>query len=169
METLVVIAKAGVYLVMAVSVLAALSAVCLKNIFHAALGLMVALLGIAGLYLALQADFLAVIQILLYVGAVVTLIIFSIMMTEQLGQPAQVSKNKLGLPALAACGLLTAGLVYLALRTPWPVRAGGNAAVSTLDLGVALMGPYVFPFEVISVFLIAALVGAIVIAKKEKE
>ncbi len=166
MEPLVLAAKAGVYAVMGVSILAALGAVLLRNIFHAALAFMVSLLGIAGLFLALQADFLAVVQVLLYVGAVVTLIIFSIMMTEQIGNTSTASSNRLMAPALVLCLVLAGGLAALVTKTPWPFKQL-NPAVSAADLGAGLMGTYVFPFEAISVFLIAALIGAIVIAKKE--
>lgn len=166
MDTLYTFAQIGVYAVMAVTVLAALGAVTLPNIFHAALVLIVALLGIAGAFIALKAEFLAVVQILLYVGAVMTLVIFSIMMTERMADKSVVSRNKLSLPTFAGAGIFLFLLARLLYRTPWTLRTPAGSTVTTADLGKSLLGPYVFPFEVISVFLIAALIGAIIIAKK---
>ena len=170
MPELLIIVKAGLYLLMAVSVVAALGAVLLPNIFHAALALIVTLLGVAGIFIALQAEFLAVVQILIYVGAVVTLIVFSIMLTQSIGDKSISQKSDLGLPAFATCVVLLAALLELVRLTPWPMRqATIEAHINVADLGRSLMGTYVFPFEVISVLLIAALVGAVVVAKKEKE
>lgn len=159
----------GIYFMMALSAVAAIGAVSLPNIFHAALSLIVTLLGIAGLFIVLGAEFLAVVQILLYVGAVMTLVIFSIMMTERIADASIPSRNQLSLPALVGClgflGIL--GMVFFS--TPWVERIGLNfQRVTVMDLGKSLLTQYVFPFEVISVFLIAALIGAIIIAKKEK-
>ncbi len=168
MPTLYVIVKVGLYALMALSVFAAISAVTLPNIFHAALALIVTLLGIAGLYIALKAEFLAVVQILLYVGAVMTLVIFSIMMTEHIGDKTIVQKNNLSFPALGSAALLLGLLSIFLHRTPWPKRMAENITVTTVDLGKSLLGQYIFPFEVISVFLIAALIGAIMVAKKDK-
>ena len=158
----------GIYLVMALSVFAALAAVNLPNIFHAALAFIGTLLGIAGIFISLRADFLALAHILIYVGAVMTLVIFAIMLTQRLSDPNVRQHNNLSAPAfLGGLAFLTlmAKLIY---TTPWPVKAAGTVPhVSVMDLGQALMTTYVFPFEVISVVLISALLGAIVIAKKD--
>jgi NADH-quinone oxidoreductase subunit J len=169
METLQLIVKIGVYVIMAVTVLAAAGAVTLPNIFHAALALIVALLGVAGAFIALKAEFLAAVQVLLYVGAVMTLVIFSIMMTERLADKTVPSRNNLSIPALLGSGLFLFVLSGFLYWTPWTQRLAPNTTVTTADLGKALLGQYVFPFEVISVFLIAALIGAIIIAKKDSQ
>jgi NADH:ubiquinone oxidoreductase subunit 6 (subunit J) len=169
MDVLHTIVKIGIYVIMAVSLFAAVSAVSLPNIFHAALALIVGLIGIAGVFIALKAEFLAVVQILLYVGAVMTLVIFSIMMTENISDKTVRSRNNLSLPALVGCAAILSLLVNVLLRTPWPINQALAATyVSMADLGSSLLNQYVFPFEVISVFLIAALIGAVVIAKKDK-
>src|SRR5436190_258147 len=113
MAPLYLITKAGLYVLMGVCVLAAFGAVSLPNIFHAALALAATLIGVAGLYLALGAEFLAVVQILLYVGAVVTLLIFAIMLTQSLGSQTGRSKNSLGLPALGVCLIFFTALVQV--------------------------------------------------------
>lgn len=168
MDVLHTVVKIGVYVLLGVSAVAAVAAVTAKNIFHAALCLIAVLIGTAGLYIALEAEFLAVVQILLYVGAIMTLVIFSIMMTEGLANKNISASNHLNYPAIAGSLGLLAILTYLFLGTPWKSHAAGELArVSTSDLGQSLLTKYVFPFEVISVFLIAALIGAIIVAKKE--
>jgi len=170
MEALVPFVKLGLYIMMGVSVLAALGVVLVRNLFHAALCLVVALLGIAGIFFALHAEFLAVVQILLYVGAVMTLVIFAIMLTERFGDKTVKQNNNLSLPAMIGSVIFLAAMTRLLTNTPWIFREGSTGTpVDTYKLGEALMGTYVFPFEVISVVLIAALIGAVVIAKKDPQ
>lgn len=169
MPPLILGVKIGLYVLMAVSVIAAIGVVTLRSVFHSALALALTLLGVAGIYLALQAEFLAMIQILLYVGAVMTLVIFAVMLTERLGDKTIRQNNRQSIAAFLGSFLFLVILCRILLRTPWPVREEAIAKhVNTADLGNALMGTYVFPFEVISVVLIAALIGAIVIAKRDK-
>ena len=169
MQPLTNFVQFGLYFLMALTVIAALAVVTVRNIFHAALWLVFVLLGIAGIYLALQADFLAIVQILIYVGAVMTLVIFSIMLTERFGDKSIPQKNNLGLLAFGACLLFLVAFSGILQKTKWPIREElQGLKVTTMDIGVAFMGNYVFPFEVISVVLIVALVGAVVIARKEK-
>jgi NADH:ubiquinone oxidoreductase subunit 6 (subunit J) len=168
MEILNIFEKFGIYAVMAAILIFALGVVTLRNLFHCALCLAAALIGTAAVYVVLRAEYLAGIQVLLYVGAVVTLVIFAIMLTEHLAGKT-VRQNNSQSP-LAIAGLLVfAGLLTgLILKTPWPVTPTAlQARVSVMKLGEALMGTYVFPFEVISVVLIAALIGTVVIAKKD--
>ncbi len=170
MPILELAAKFGMYAVMAAILIFALGVVTLRNLFHCALCLAAALIGIAGVYWVLQADYLAAIQILLYVGAVVTLVIFAIMLTEHIAQKTVRQNNSQSPLAIAALLAFTALLAAVILKTPWPVNPKMlNLKVSVMGLGKALMGVYVFPFEVISVVLIAALIGAVVIAKKDEE
>ena len=168
MPILEIAAKFGTYAVMAVVLIFALGVVTLRNLFHCALCLAAALIGTAVVYVVLQAEYLAAIQILLYVGAVVTLVIFAIMLTEHLAAKT-VRQNNSQSP-LAIAGLLgfVALVAALVMKTPWPVTPTAlQAKVSVMGLGKALMGAYVFPFEVISIILIAALIGTVVIAKKD--
>ena len=167
MMPLVWLVKTGIYLLMAASLLAAVGVVTFRNIFHSALALAGTLLGVAGIYLALRADFLAVVQILLYVGAVMTLILFAIMLTHRLGSQAVPQANKQSGPALAGLLIFVALLSSLFLKTNWPVSEAALAPVTALDLAKALLGEFVFPFEVVSIVLLAALIGAVVIARKD--
>jgi NADH:ubiquinone oxidoreductase subunit 6 (subunit J) len=167
MPILEITVKFGIYAMMAAILIFALGVVTLRNLFHCALCLAAALIGTAVIYLALRADFLAGIQILLYVGAVVTLIIFAIMLTEHLAGKTVRQNNSQSLPAIAGLLGFVALLAVLIVKTPWPLHAASKAKISVMEIGQALMGTYVFPFEVISVVLIAALIGAVVIAKKD--
>lgn len=168
MPILEIAAKFGTYAVMVTILIFALGVVTFRNLFHCALCLAGALIGTAVIYIVLQAEFLAGVQVLLYVGAVITLIIFAIMLTEHLAGKT-VRQNNSQSP-LAIVGLLgfVALLAALIVKTPWPVtETAMKAKVSVMGLGKALMGAYVFPFEVISIVLIAALIGTVVIAKKD--
>jgi NADH:ubiquinone oxidoreductase subunit 6 (subunit J) len=168
MPILEIAAKFGIYAVMATVLVFALGVVTLRNLFHCALCLAAALIGTAAVYVALRAEFLAGVQILLYVGAVVTLIIFAIMLTQHLAEKTIRQTNSQS--PLAIVGLLgfAALLIALIVKTPWPVtKTALKASTSVMGLGKALMGIYVFPFEVISIVLIAALIGTVVIAKKD--
>lgn len=169
MDPLYLAVKFGVYVLMALGVAGAIAAVTVRNLFHAALAFAFTLLAVAGIYLALKADFLAVVQILIYVGAIMTLVIFVVMLTERFGDKNIPQSNSLSLPAWILICLTFGGFINFAHNTPWPIKAEGvGAAVSVYDLGVALMTTYAFPFEIISVILIAALIGAVLIAKKDK-
>lgn len=137
--------------------------VMLRNLFRAALSLGLVLLGVAGLFLVLEAEFLAFVQILIYVGAILTLVVFAIMLTAKLDAGTSVSASRQTLPAAAASlglfvVLVTATLPLLhaprALGDPVPIAALGQQLVTTL----------VLPFEVISLVFVAALVGAIAVA-----
>ncbi|MBI3313426.1 MAG: NADH-quinone oxidoreductase subunit J [Candidatus Omnitrophica bacterium] len=170
MEPLNFIVKIAIYALMLGSVIAAIGVVTLRNLFYAALALVGVLLGTAGIYIVLHAEFLAAVQVLLYVGSVITLVIFVIMLTQRLTDKSLPQTNRQSLIALAGSLAFLYFLTKTILHTPWPVNpAITQVHVSTADLGSALMGNFVFPFEVISVILLAVLIGAIVIAKKDKE
>ncbi len=145
-----------------------------RKLIHAALWLVAALFGVAILYAILQASFLAVVQVVVYIGAIAILFIFAVMLTRQelLDKGAQTRSNW-WLPALLGL-LILAGLVFLIIGQPAFERtaAAMPAGVDTLrNLGTALVSPdaFVLPFEVASVLLLAALVGAVYIASGNKE
>lgn len=167
-----ILQKIFLYGVLLLSLGAALGAVLFPNIFHSALSLVGTLVGIAILYLALEAEFIAVVQILLYVGAVATLIIFAIMLTHRIGDPAIRQTNRQSVPAFLTLLALTVLIGSLLLKTDWTAVTGGNllqpyTRVDALALGQALLGEYVFPFEAVSIVLIGGLIGAVVIARKD--
>jgi NADH-quinone oxidoreductase subunit J len=154
------------YLLAAVLLFSALLVVTLRNIFHCALFLIIALLAMAGFYFYLGAPFVGVIQLLIYVGAIMVLIIFAIMLTARISDRLNKVSTGLVIPALIAVLALLYFLLTELGRTPLPGRV--TAPLDTLNgLGRALMTTYVLPFEVISLVLLAALVAAIVLARKD--
>lgn len=147
------------YLLAFFIIIFSLLAVSLKNILHAALCLAGALIAVAGIYILLNAEFLAAMQILIYVGAVVTLILFAVMLTYRLHDRSIRQTNALRFASIFVCGFL---FLMLALSISASKFIMHN---ETLQLGNLLLSSYLLPFEVISLILLAALVGAIVIAK----
>jgi NADH-quinone oxidoreductase subunit J len=158
-----------------------LLAVTSRKIFRSAIWLLFSLTGIAGLYFWLQMEFIAAVQVVVYVGGIVVLIIFSIFLTQQSGKdlPAPV-RGRAVFSALVLCAgfVLTCLLLrQYAFRSAGHLAVGdgmGNqgADVSVGNIGAQLLSTtehgYVLPFEVISVLLLAAMIGCIVIAKKAK-
>jgi len=147
---------------------AALAVVTSKNLFHSALFMVLSFVGVAGLYVLLEAGFLAAVQILVYVGAISILIIFAIMLTRRLMAKDLVQRNtQWGISALVAV-LLFAVLGFALLRVNWPVVEAEVSRESISILGQKLMSTYALPFEVASVLLLVALVGSIIIARERE-
>ncbi|MFI9625251.1 NADH-quinone oxidoreductase subunit J [Streptomyces sp. NPDC052042] len=147
---------------------AALITVTTRQLVHAALWLVVALGGLAIEYLLLTAEFIAWVQVLIYVGSVVVLLLFGLMLTKApIGRsPDADSGNRwvaLGVAAAAAGTLVW--IVVDAFRTTW-IDLGGPAGGSTEVTGESLFRHWVLPFEALSVLLLAALVGAVVLSRK---
>lgn len=158
----------------ALIIVSALMVVTTRKLIHAALWLVAALFGVAILYVILQAGFLAVVQVVVYIGAIAILFIFAVMLTrrEMLDKGAQTRSNW-WLPALLGL-LILAGLIFLIIGQPAFGRtaAAMPEGVDTLrNLGTALVSPdaFVLPFEVTSILLLAALVGAVYVASGNKE
>jgi NADH-quinone oxidoreductase subunit J len=139
-----------------------------RNIVHAALYLVVALASVAGIYLLLAAPFVAFVQVIIYVGAIVVLLLFGIMLTR-----APVGRRVLDNTIRARIGALVVGGGVFAMLTTFLVRAFGGdrivnrAATATAALGTSIFRNFVLPFEAVSVLLLAALVGAIVLARRD--
>jgi NADH-quinone oxidoreductase subunit J len=152
-----------------VMIAAALSVVFLRNVFRAALSLILCFIAVAGLYITLSADFLAAVQILVYVGAISVLIILAIMMTKdvQRGSPA----NKLQIPAAIVGVILLIILVYAVTNTPWKIAAEAPLTPTTAPLATRLFSEsgFILPVEIGAVLLLAAILGAIVITREKKE
>lgn len=162
-------AQGAFYVVAAGTLFGAWVAVSARNLFRAALGLAGALFGVAALYLFMEAEFLAVAQLLIYVGAILTLIIFGVMLTARIADPATPRWNRqvgLGLAVALGIGLW---LAWIFLQVPWAEGHRGILPSAELaTLGRALISVYLLPFELLSVLLLGALIGAIVIARKDE-
>ncbi len=153
------------FILAAITLVAGVLTVSLRNVVHSALALVGTFFGVAGIYLLLEAEFLAVVQVLIYVGAVSVLILFSIMLTRGLMQSTRTSLNdQWGIAALVAFALF-AGMTIIAIAGNWPVGSTSITTDLVPALGKLLVTSYVLPFEVVSVLLLGALVGALLIAR----
>lgn len=164
------------YIVAAFMVFAAIRVVTTDNIVHAALWLIVVLGGVGLDFLLLQAEFVAITQILVYLGAIVVLFLFGIMLTRApLGRADDLDNNLKPIGAVVGV-VLAAVIAYAVIRTfgtdkltfeayAGPLAEGGNNR--TTALANEIFGPQLIPFEVLSVLLTAALIGAIVLARRD--
>jgi NADH:ubiquinone oxidoreductase subunit 6 (subunit J) len=147
---------------------AALAVVTSKNLFHSALFLILSFVGVASLYVLLEAPFLAAVQVLVYVGAIAILIVFAIMLTRRLMAEDLVQRNaQWGWSALGAV-LLFVALGVILFQVNWPVVEAAVPKETISVLGQDLMGRYLVPFEVASVLLLVALIGSIIIARERE-
>ncbi len=144
----------------------ALGVVTARSVFHAALFLIGAFFGVAGLYVLLEAEFLAAAQVMVYVGAVSILIIFAIMLSRGYGAEGEAGNNPQWGWAAAISGLLFLTLAVAMRKVAWPVVAAPVPKDAIAQIGAGFVGQYMVPFEVASVLLLVALVGAIVIARE---
>jgi NADH-quinone oxidoreductase subunit J len=153
--------------VLAVIVLgASLGVVLARNLFHSVLWLALALVGTAGLFLLLHAEFLAAVQVLLYAGGVVTIVVFAIMLTERLVGESIRQMNR-----GVAWGAAAAGGVFVALAGAILRARPGRAPATGLDtaaLGRAVLTEWVLSFELLGILLVAALLGALYLARTEE-
>ncbi|HLY31888.1 MAG TPA: NADH-quinone oxidoreductase subunit J [Ktedonobacterales bacterium] len=168
------------YLIAIVLVGSALAVVLLRNIVHSALFLAMMFGAAAGAYVLLNAEFIAVVQVLIYAGAVTVLVLFAIMLTHNAGSQTSNPFAKQWWLALIICVLLGFGLVYvvgnsaMAVASPYASVSLATLAADSgtvIRLGQLLYSPfvysYVLPFEIASVVLLVAIIGAIVIGREE--
>ena len=160
------------FMLAALTLVSAVLAVSTRHIFRAAIFLLFTLMGVAGLYFWMQYDFIAAVQIIVYVGGITVLIIFSIFLTQQAGEllPKSTIGRQLFSALAAFCGF---ALIMLQVyqhtftgNTSLPIKPT-VANIGNQMLGVS-DGGYALPFEVVSILLLAALIGCIVIAMRTK-
>jgi len=145
----------------------ALAVVLTKNLFHSVLYLALALTGTAGIFLSLDAEFLAAVQLLLYAGGVITIVVFAIVVTERLvgDRITQTSRHLLN-GVLIAGAVLVAVLTFV-LRAPLPAARPALDVDVTRAIGEALLTRFVLPFELLGVLFLAALLGATYFARPD--
>ena len=155
----------GFFIFAAGILLSALAVVLLKNVFRASLMLVLCFFLVAGLFVTLSADFLAAIQVLIYVGAISVLIILAIMLTReiQLGSLT----NRLGLPALLASGGISLALIITTLATDWNISDAPPVENTTPELAALLFSTdgFMLPLEMAGVLLLTAIIGAIILVR----
>ncbi len=155
------------YFVATVTVLGALGVVLARSVVHSALFLILALLAVAGVYILLAAEFLAIVQILIYGGAVTILILFVMMLTRVRDMPQALDGPQRPFAALAA-GAFLALTTLAVVSADWPGETEKITVVPFRDLGDALFRNWAAPFEVASLVLLVALIGAIILARSEE-
>ena len=155
------------YVIAAVTVVSAAGVAFSPNIVYSAFSLMGTFMGVAALYVFLAADFVAVVQVLIYVGGILVLTLFAVMLTHRIAD-VRVSNRSVGrLPALLIIALVGGVMAKAVLGAPWHTVAAGTPAPTTYAIGNAFLGEYILPFELASVVLLAALIGAVVLSRKE--
>jgi NADH-quinone oxidoreductase subunit J len=146
---------------------AALCVVCLRNVFRGALGLILCFLAVAGIFITLSADFLAAVQVLVYVGAISILIILGVMLTREVqrGSPS----NKLRIPAFFVAALFLGLVVYAMVNTPWQIASEAPLEPTTPALGAMLFGEggFILAVEIAPILLLVAILGAIVLVREK--
>ncbi|MGB2965719.1 MAG: NADH-quinone oxidoreductase subunit J [Anaerolineales bacterium] len=147
---------------------AALAVVTHKNILHSAFYLVLSFVGVASIYVLLEAPFIAVVQVLVYIGAIAILIVFAIMLTRRLYSEDLIQRNAQWVwSALGAAGLFLV-LGWIVYSANWPVVQQAIPEDAITLMGQDLLSTYVVPFEIASVLLLAALVGAILIGRERE-
>ncbi len=165
MEFLTFIVFAGMTLTGAVFM------VTLHNLVRSVLAMILAFVGVAGLYLVLEAEFLAAIQVLVYVGAVAVLVLFAIMLTQRVSDPNKPTNNAQAWLAFTVSVAMFGILSWVYAPIKWPAlpalpTVNNEPVGSVVNLGQQLLGAYAVPFEVASVVLLVALLGAIILARE---
>ncbi len=147
--------------------LSAIKVVTSKNVVHCALYLVMVLAGVAGIYILLAAEFLAAVQVLVYIGAIVVLFLFGIMLTRApIGRSRGLDNDQRALAAMV--GLAVAGLLTAVLLDGFgDQRINITEPQRSADVGLEIFQSYIIPFEVVSVLLLAALIGAVVLARRD--
>jgi len=159
------------YFLAALAVISATGVISLRHPVHCALSLVVTLIALAGLYVTLQADFLGIVQVLTYAGAILVLFIFIIMLLNL--QDDELKERGYGAAAKALLTAVSLGLFlslgYLLTRPHFPIPALAEDFGSIHSLGKALFTSYVIPFELAGILLTVALIGAVLLAKRRLE
>lgn len=157
------------YVLSFIILLSAIMMVFSKNLIHSALFMVVTFLGVAGIYLELAADFLAMAQILIYVGAISVLLIFGVMLTRRNNISESNLFNKYKYPA----GIVTVALFLIVSHflfwADWKSQVKGSVQGTTAQIADLLLNHFFVPFEISGILLLVALIGAIVIGKGEEK
>jgi NADH-quinone oxidoreductase subunit J len=149
------------------TVMTAIWVVLSPNLIHSAVSLLFTLFGVAGLYVFLYADFIAAAQIIIYVGGILVLIIFGVMLTNNIADPKLTNKSQHQLLAGIFSFALLIMLSNIVFDTNWYVKELITRDSTVNDIGMILLSTYLLPFEVVSILLLAALIGAAMLSRKK--
>jgi NADH-quinone oxidoreductase subunit J len=140
-----------------------------KNIVHAAFSMLLTFFGVSGIYVLLGADFIAVVQIMVYVGGILILLLFGVMLTNKITNVEIRSGTVQVIPAVIGLGIFTAVLYYVMSSTDWKTEKFEMPVTTSFDIGKILITEYVLVFELLGILLLVALIGAASIARRDKE
>ena len=157
------------YLFAAITVGSAAVVVLARSLIYSAFALLFTFFGVAGLYVLLGADFLAATQLLIYVGGILVLLLFGVMLTHKLYDLDLRSEVTQFLPGVFIAAGLFVVLTVTAFRTQWAVGDGRLPAATTAEIGQLFMGRYLLPFEAASILLLVALMGAAMIVRRRRD
>ncbi|CUH94770.1 hypothetical protein P22_0836 [Propionispora sp. 2/2-37] len=160
---------AAFYLLSLVTLGAAAGVVVKRNLVHSALLLALSFIGVAGLYVLLEAEYLAAVQILVYSGAVAVMVVIGIMLTVRGEMEDSNPPSRLGWSAGIVAALFSGILILIVTATPWKQSVQGAIEDSAPVIAQLLLGEYVLAFEAAAVLLLAAMMGAIILAKGADE
>ena len=161
------ITEAVFYLLATFTVACALGVALSNNIMYSAFALMGTLMGVAGTFVMLGADFLGVVQLLVYVGGILVLTIFAVMLTHRIAD-VNVSNRAVGRPvAVLLVGAIAWWMIKVAVAASWVAKAPGAPEPTTYGIGNAFLTDYILPYEIASLVLLVALIGAVVVSRKE--
>ena len=161
------VSTAVFYLVVVVTLGSAMMVAFSRNIIYSAFSLLGTFAGVAGIYIFLGADFVAAVQLLIYVGGILVLVLFAVMLTHRITDVEITNRAAGRIPALIVVGVLVYLLVQTVRETPWAKAKEIVYAATTAKIGDLFLDTYLLPFELASLVLLAALIGAVVIARKE--
>lgn len=157
------------YLFALLTIVSGFLVVSSKNIVHSAFYLIFTFFGVTGLYVLLGADFLAVVQIMVYIGGILVLLLFGVMLTHKITHVDIKSGSVKVIPAVIGVGIFAAVLISLMLSTHWKSIPGTIPSTTIYGLGKTLVTDYVLVFELLAILLLVAMIGAASIARREKE
>ena len=149
------------------TVITALGVVLSPNLIHSAVFLLFTLFGVAGLYVFLYADFIAATQVIIYVGGILVLIIFGVMLTNNIDDPKLSNQSQNQIVGAVFSFAMLIMLINIVFDTEWNVQELIYRESTVNEIGVMLLSKYLLPFEIVSVLLLAALIGAAMLSRKK--
>ncbi|MCB0747068.1 MAG: NADH-quinone oxidoreductase subunit J [Ignavibacteriae bacterium] len=157
------------YLFAAITIVSGIVVVNAKNIVHSAFSLLLTFFGVSGIYVLLGADFLAIVQIMVYVGGILILLLFGVMLTNKITDVEIRSGSFQVFPAIIGLAAFAAILFGVMTSTNWKTESFEIPATTTFQLGRLLISEYALVFELLGILLLIALIGAASIARRDKE
>ena len=161
------VSTAVFYLICLVTVVSAGMVAFSRNIIYSAFSLLGTFMGVAGIYVFLGADFVAAVQLLIYVGGILVLILFAVMLTHRITDVEITNRAAGRVPALLVIGVFIYLLIQTVKETPWVKAKEVVYVATTAKIGDSFLYEYLLPFELASLVLLGAMIGAVVLSRKE--